>query len=259
MLAGAAAGFDHVTGFAGEEWLHHRPDCPMVAVKRRRIEATVRRDRPAILAEFHDIFSHDILPDFCWRAGLTALNRGGANRKKLDRRQAGSWNLRPLSGASREYIKIASAIPPFTLSADGVYALTGYTLRYERTGNALTKTPSTKPAPIPALAMALLIGAVASASPAGAQSAVSEGQKLAFDRGKGNCLTCHEIKGGDLPGTIGPALKDIKSKYPDRNELVAILTDETKRNPQTVMPPFGRNRILTDQEINAIVDFLQTL
>jgi L-cysteine S-thiosulfotransferase len=123
----------------------------------------------------------------------------------------------------------------------------------------LTKTPSTKPASLPALAMALLIGAVASASPAGAQSAVSEGQKLAFERGKGNCLTCHEIKGGDLPGTIGPALKDIKSKYPDRNELVAIITDETKRNPQTVMPPFGRNRILTDREINAIVDFLQTL
>jgi sulfur-oxidizing protein SoxX len=110
-----------------------------------------------------------------------------------------------------------------------------------------------------AFALALLIGAAVSSNPARAQSAVSEGQKLAFDRGKGNCLTCHEIKGGDLPGTIGPALKDIKSKYPDRNDLVAILTDETKRNPQTVMPPFGRNRILTDQEINAIVDFLQTL
>jgi sulfur-oxidizing protein SoxX len=26
-----------------------------------------------------------------------------------------------------------------------------------------------------------------------------------------------------------------------------------------MMPPFGRNRILTEQEINAIVDFLQTL
>ena len=62
-----------------------------------------------------------------------------------------------------------------------------------------------------------------------------------------------------MPGTIGPALKDIKRKYPDRNDLVAILTDETKRNPLTVMPPFGRNRILTEQEIDAIVDFLQTL
>ena len=62
-----------------------------------------------------------------------------------------------------------------------------------------------------------------------------------------------------LPGTIGPELKDLKSKYPDRNELAAIIFDETKRNPQTMMPPFGRNRILTDQEISAIVDFLQTL
>jgi sulfur-oxidizing protein SoxX len=119
----------------------------------------------------------------------------------------------------------------------------------------LTDTRLTKPV----LIAALLIGAVVPAAPAEAQSAAAEGQKLAFDRGKGNCLTCHEIKGGDLPGTIGPALKDIKSKYPDRNDLVAILYDETKRNPQTVMPPFGRNRILTDQEISAIVDFLQTL
>lgn len=105
----------------------------------------------------------------------------------------------------------------------------------------------------------LAIVAGLAANPARAQSAVADGQKLAFDRGKGNCLTCHVIKGGDLPGTIGPELKDIKAKYPDRNELVAIIFDEPKRNPQSMMPPFGRNRILTDQEINAIVDFLQTL
>ncbi|MDB5610749.1 MAG: soxX [Bradyrhizobium sp.] len=123
----------------------------------------------------------------------------------------------------------------------------------------LTETPSTKLVLLQAFALALLIGAATPASSASAQSAAADGQKIAFDRGKGNCLTCHEIKGGDLPGTIGPALKDIKSKYPDRNDLVAIVYDETKRNPQTVMPPFGRNRILTEQEINAIVDFLQTL
>jgi sulfur-oxidizing protein SoxX len=106
------------------------------------------------------------------------------------------------------------------------------------------------------LVLALLL---AGATQASAQSSAAEGQRLALDRGKGNCLTCHEIKGGDLAGTIGPPLKDIKSKYPDRNELVAILNDETKRNPQTMMPPFGRNRILTEQEINAVVDFLETL
>ena len=107
--------------------------------------------------------------------------------------------------------------------------------------------------------MALAIAGTAAPIAARAQTNVVEGQKLAFDRAKGNCLSCHEIKGGDLPGSIGPALRDIKSKYPDRADLVAILTDESRRNPLTAMPPFGRNRILTEQEINAIVDFLQTL
>jgi sulfur-oxidizing protein SoxX len=117
-----------------------------------------------------------------------------------------------------------------------------------------------KPALIGMLALAsLAAGAAAVPAEARAQSSAAEGQKLAFDRSKGNCLTCHVIKGGDLPGTIGPELKDIKSKYPDRNDLIAILNDETKRNPQTVMPPFGRNHILTEQEINEVVDFLQTL
>jgi sulfur-oxidizing protein SoxX len=108
----------------------------------------------------------------------------------------------------------------------------------------------------PALVLALLASA-ALGGPACAQSA-ADGQKIAFDRGKGNCLTCHTIKGGEFPGTIGPELKDLKSKY-KRDELVAIVSDETTRNPQTVMPPFGRNRILSEKEIDAVVDFLQTL
>ena len=121
----------------------------------------------------------------------------------------------------------------------------------------MINTLSRKSGLIPAMLLALVIGA--SAGPASAQSTAAEGQKIAFDRGRGNCLTCHVIKGGELPGSIGPELVDIKSKYPSRDDLVAILNDETKRNPLTVMPPFGRNRILTDKEINAVVDFLQTL
>jgi L-cysteine S-thiosulfotransferase len=115
-------------------------------------------------------------------------------------------------------------------------------------------TPLIAPAKFALTAAALVL----SAGLAHAQSGAADGQKIAFDRGKGNCLTCHQIKGGDLPGTIGPALTDLKARY-DRNELIAIVSDETKRNPLTVMPPFGRNRILTEQEINAVVDFLQTL
>ena len=127
------------------------------------------------------------------------------------------------------------------------------------TDHSLTKSAKLRTLRLPAFTLALAIGAFASAGTAQAQSAVDEGRKLAFDRGKGNCLTCHVIKGGDLPGTIGPELIDIKNKYPKRGDLVAILNDETQRNPRTVMPPFGRNRILTVKEINAVVDFLQTL
>ena len=50
----------------------------------------------------------------------------------------------------------------------------------------------------------------------------------------------------------------MKARFPDRKELVAIISDETKRNRQTVMPPFKRNLILTDKEIEAVVDFLYT-
>jgi sulfur-oxidizing protein SoxX len=99
---------------------------------------------------------------------------------------------------------------------------------------------------------AFLAGATA------ASAAPSTGEKLAFDRGKGNCLTCHEIQGGDSPGNLGPPLVGMKARFPNRADLVAIVSDETKRNPQSVMPPFRRNLILTDQEIDAIVDFLYT-
>ncbi len=107
-----------------------------------------------------------------------------------------------------------------------------------------------------AVAVGMLVAAgmpqtAASASP-------SEGRELAFDRSKGNCLTCHDITGGDAPGNVGPPLNDMKSRFPERAELIAIISDETRRNPSTVMPPFRRNLILSDKEIEAIVDFLYT-
>ena len=110
---------------------------------------------------------------------------------------------------------------------------------------------------VPAVTGLVAVGAVL-ASLAAAPAGPAEGQKLAFDRAKGNCLTCHAIAGGEDPGNVGPELNDMKSRFPDRKELVAIVSDETKRNPLTVMPPFKRNLMLTDQEIESVVDFLYT-
>jgi sulfur-oxidizing protein SoxX len=106
------------------------------------------------------------------------------------------------------------------------------------------------------LLVAVLSGRAASAQQPAAP--LMPGETLAFDRGKGNCLTCHVIKGGDAPGNLGPELSGMKTRFPNRKELAAIIFDETKRNPLTVMPPFGRNLILTDQEIESVIDFLYT-
>ena len=45
---------------------------------------------------------------------------------------------------------------------------------------------------------------------------IADGQKLAFDRAKGNCLACHTMKGGDVSSTVGRQLNDMKRKFPDR-------------------------------------------
>ena len=109
---------------------------------------------------------------------------------------------------------------------------------------------------VPALVAGGIIGAMVLGLSA-ASAAPTEGQKLAFDRSKGNCVTCHEIAGYTNAGNVGPRLNDMKKRF-SRDELVAIISDETKRNPQTVMPPFKRNLILTDKEIDSIIDFLYT-
>ncbi len=87
----------------------------------------------------------------------------------------------------------------------------------------------------------------------------SPGEAVAFDRSKGNCLACHTMRGGDVPSNVGPELNDMKARFPNRADLVAILTNEEARNPQTIMPPFGRNLILDANEIEQIIDFLYTL
>ncbi|MGR8932950.1 MAG: sulfur oxidation c-type cytochrome SoxX [Gammaproteobacteria bacterium] len=85
------------------------------------------------------------------------------------------------------------------------------------------------------------------------------GKQLAFDQNKGNCLACHAIDDGDSPGDIGPPLRAMASRFKDKQQLRAQLWDATQFNPETSMPPFGKNKILSDAEIDAIVDYLWTL
>ena len=88
---------------------------------------------------------------------------------------------------------------------------------------------------------------------------IEEGGKIAFHRKKGNCLACHAIEGGRLPGNIGPPLVNMKDRYPDKSQLRTQIWDATKNNPNSIMPPFGRHAILSEEEIDKVVEFIHTL
>jgi sulfur-oxidizing protein SoxX len=103
------------------------------------------------------------------------------------------------------------------------------------------------------LALALQAAAFA------ADGRVAEGKKLAFDRAKGNCLACHRIEDGELPGTLGPPLLAMKLRFPDKAALQQQVCDATIRQPDSRMPPFCRHGILTEDEVELIVDYLYTL
>lgn len=86
-----------------------------------------------------------------------------------------------------------------------------------------------------------------------------EGKAIAEDRQKGNCLACHLIEGANLPGNIGPALIAMKARFPDRARLTAQIHDATQFNPNSLMPPFGKHGVLSEEEIDKVVDYLLTL
>jgi sulfur-oxidizing protein SoxX len=93
----------------------------------------------------------------------------------------------------------------------------------------------------------------------GAADLVSHGKEVAFDRKKGNCLACHMIEDGSSPGDIGPSLVAMKARFPDKAKLREQIADPTVANPNTRMPPFGKHKIISDSDIDAIVEYLYTL
>ena len=90
------------------------------------------------------------------------------------------------------------------------------------------------------------------------------GRTIAFDRAKGNCLACHEIPGdpeAESPGDIGPSLDSamVKKRFSDRAKLRAKIWDATASKAKTSMPPFGKHQILTEQEVDLVVDYVYGL
>lgn len=90
-------------------------------------------------------------------------------------------------------------------------------------------------------------------------SLISKGKKIAENRKKGNCFTCHNYDGAVAAGDMGPPLVAMKARFPDKAKLRAQIFDSTKRNANTVMPPFGKYEILSEDEIDAVVEWVYSL
>jgi sulfur-oxidizing protein SoxX len=110
------------------------------------------------------------------------------------------------------------------------------------------------------LAMAVAaLSTLATAVWAANADAIVLGKRIAFDPVKGNCLACHHMDDGESPGDLGPPLVAIAARFPDKSILRQHLWDPMESNPGSRMPPFGRHRILTEEEIDMVVEYIYTL
>ena len=109
-----------------------------------------------------------------------------------------------------------------------------------------------------AVSMAITL-APAMAAEDGAKDIIAKGKELAYDRKLGNCLACHMMDDGVSPGDLGPPLVAMKARFPDKAKLRAQISDPEANNPNTMMPPFGKHKILTDEELDAVVEYVYTL
>ena len=81
-------------------------------------------------------------------------------------------------------------------------------------------------------------------------------------REKGHCIACHQVPEGAGPATrsdVGPRLTGARMRELGRARLREVIEDATRANPETVMPPFARHRILEPAEITRIVEYLHAL
>ena len=90
------------------------------------------------------------------------------------------------------------------------------------------------------------------------KDAVTQGGCVVISRTKGNCMACHAIA-GTTHGNIAPPLVQMKQRFPDKAKLRTQIGDAHKLNPRSVMPPFGPHEILTQDEIDKVVEFVLTL
>ena len=94
---------------------------------------------------------------------------------------------------------------------------------------------------------------------------IIKGWCVAVNRRGGNCLACHQAMVSPWPegfppgGNIAPPLVAMKARYPNREDLRAQIWDPTVKNPLTSMPPFGKHKLISEEDIDNLVDWLLSI
>ncbi len=97
------------------------------------------------------------------------------------------------------------------------------------------------------------------------KTAVIKGWCAAINRTGGNCLACHSINVTPWPegfppaGNIAPPLVAMKARFPDKEILRAQVWDATANNPASSMPPFGKHKLVSEEDIDNIVELLYSI
>jgi sulfur-oxidizing protein SoxX len=110
------------------------------------------------------------------------------------------------------------------------------------------------------IARAAAAGLVWIAFPAMAQEASAI--EIFTRAGKGACAACHQLPEGvgqPSRADVGPRLEGPRMRALGKPALKALLEDPMAANARTLMPPFGKHRILEPREIERVVEFLHAL
>jgi len=92
--------------------------------------------------------------------------------------------------------------------------------------------------------------------------AAETGKDISYNRSKGNCLACHgmpTMADAEQTGNSGPPLIAMQARFPDKAVLRAKIWDAAATNPQTMMPPMGKHQVLTEEEVDKVVEFIYGL
>jgi sulfur-oxidizing protein SoxX len=83
-------------------------------------------------------------------------------------------------------------------------------------------------------------------------------KKLISDANLGNCLACHSIPAlpNEVSGNLAPPFISMKDRFKDMTHLKEAIGNQQTYSPESVMPAFSRNKILTPEQVDLIAQYI---